>query len=535
MLKGYSSLKSARKSLLMQLLSLAVCIVAICVIGRFTTQGRFHMDIIVAYDPEIADESDLVVRLEEEGSASADQASTNPEAPAAEGQASTNPEAPAAEEHASIESMRFVDIQEGPLSAKALHLSMRPDKPGNYGMTILDKEGHVLATDAIRVDPFGTAFSWSTGAFTGDEAFMAASIIFYAGLLLISLIHFLKLRSPLSCSYDAILSAGIFLFAFVSLMVNIPVYIRHLYTPAFYPTWQLLADIASGGKHFVLLTWPLIFVFSVLLIISNIELLRHERARIQNILGLLLGLLMIGTVLGYYLLCSRNFQGSHLSYQIVSTVENVLGIVITYGECILLSSMICAFRAVRHVPKRDMDYILILGCGFRKDGSLPPLLQGRVDKAIEFWRRQKKENGKEAILIPSGGQGPNECMAEAEAMHRYIVASGIPEESVIKEDRSRNTFQNMAFSKKIIDSRTQGVRQAKTAYATTNYHVFRSGIWASLAGLKAEGLGSKTKWWYWPNAFVRECIGLLKNALVPELILLILLTIAFGAISYFAL
>ena len=212
----------------MQLLSLAVCIVAICVIGRFTTQGRFHMDIIVAYDPEIADESDLVVRLEEEGSASADQASEapaaegqapmSPEAPAAEGQASTNPEAPAAEEHASIESMEFVDIQEGPLSAKALHLSMRPDKPGNYGMTILDKEGHVLATDAIRVDPFGTAFSWSTGAFTGDEAFMAASIIFYAGLLLISLIHFLKLRSPLSCSYDAILSAGIFLFAFVSLI-----------------------------------------------------------------------------------------------------------------------------------------------------------------------------------------------------------------------------------------------------------------------------------------------------------------------------
>ena len=145
--------------------------------------------------------------------------------------------------------------------------------------------------------------------------------------------------------------------------------------------------------------------------------------------------------------------------------------------------------------------------------------------------RQKKENGKEAILIPSGGKGPNECMTEAEAMHRYIVASGIPEESVIKEDRSRNTFQNMAFSKKIIDSRTQGVRQAKTAYATTNYHVFRSGILASLAGLKAEGLGSKTKWWYWPNAFMRECVGLLQKRWKQELLFLLLLIAFFALLS----
>ncbi len=57
------------------------------------------------------------------------------------------------------------------------------------------------------------------------------------------------------------------------------------------------------------------------------------------------------------------------------------------------------------------------------------------------------------------------------------------------------------------------------------------GIWAGLAGLRAEGLGSKTKWWFWPNAFVRECIGLLANRALPELIWLIILVVLFGGIA----
>ena len=77
--------------------------------------------------------------------------------------------------------------------------------------------------------------------------------------------------------------------------------------------------------------------------------------------------------------------------------------------------MVSGLRAARHVPAPIQDYILILGCRFRKDGTLPPLLRGRVDKAIEFWKAQVMQ-GREAVLIPSGGQGGDESMPEAEAM-----------------------------------------------------------------------------------------------------------------------
>ena len=91
-----------------------------------------------------------------------------------------------------------------------------------------------------------------------------------------------------------------------------------------------------------------------------------------------------------------------------------------------------------------------------------------------------------------------------------------------------NTFQNMENAKRIIE---KDHPDARVVYATTNYHVFRSGVWASLAGLPAEGMGSRTKWWYWPNAFMRECAGLFLNRIWQELALLLIMIAFFGALS----
>ena len=104
--------------------------------------------------------------------------------------------------------------------------------------------------------------------------------------------------------------------------------------------------------------------------------------------------------------------------------------------------------------------------------------------------------GREAVLIPSGGQGGDESMPEAEAMGNYLRSCGIPEEVILEENRSLNTYQNMEFSKKLIEEREGNVNEKNVIFVTTNYHVFRSGILAGLVGLHAEGLGSKTKWWF---------------------------------------
>ena len=51
----------------------------------------------------------------------------------------------------------------------------------------------------------------------------------------------------------------------------------------------------------------------------------------------------------------------------------------------------------------------------------------------------------------------------------------------------------------------------KVMFTTTNYHVFRSGLFARRVKMRAMGMGAKTKWYFWPNAAVREFVGLVTE------------------------
>ena len=57
--------------------------------------------------------------------------------------------------------------------------------------------------------------------------------------------------------------------------------------------------------------------------------------------------------------------------------ENVYATAYVYFECMLAGSIVCGMKAARWKPSMDKDFIVILGCWFRKDGSLPPLLRGK--------------------------------------------------------------------------------------------------------------------------------------------------------------
>lgn len=95
-------------------------------------------------------------------------------------------------------------------------------------------------------------------------------------------------------------------------------------------------------------------------------------------------------------------------------------------------------------------------------------------------------------------------------MKRYLMEQGIDKERIIEEDRSTNTFENMKFSKeKIREIDPDG--KGKIAFSTTNYHVFRSGLYARRVKMRAVGMGAKTKWYFWPNAAVREFVGILTE------------------------
>ena len=187
-------------------------------------------------------------------------------------------------------------------------------------------------------------------------------------------------------------------------------------------------------------------------------------------------------------------------------IETTIYVIITYIECILIGTIIMGINAAKYIPKFDKDFILILGCQIKKDGTLTKLLKGRVDRAIEFSKMQKEKTGKDIIFVPSGGKGNDEIMSEAQAMKNYLIEKGIKENNILIEDKSKNTFENIKFSNKLINDK---VKNAKIAFSTTNYHVFRAGTIARTQNINIEGIGAKTKSYFWVNAFIREFIATL--------------------------
>jgi uncharacterized SAM-binding protein YcdF (DUF218 family) len=270
----------------------------------------------------------------------------------------------------------------------------------------------------------------------------------------------------------------------------------------------------------IALTIPMLLMV-IFLFVSTLWLMRHEGYRPVNALGIVFAILWFAGMMytmGSELLSYH--QGPRILWWIACYI-------LCYFECMFLSTMACAFLATRYTPPYDRDYIIILGCAIRKDGSLTPLLRGRVDRALAFERAQYAATGRHAVFVPSGGQGDDEVISEGEAMERYLVSQGVEAERIAREDRSVNTYENMKLSRQVIESRGEDIKQVKIAFSTTNYHVFRGYILSRKCGFDAKGVSAPTKTYFYPNAFLREFVGLLVDQRYRHLAYIVLTVVFF--------
>ncbi len=129
-------------------------------------------------------------------------------------------------------------------------------------------------------------------------------------------------------------------------------------------------------------------------------------------------------------------------------------------------------------PKKS-DCIIILGCQVRGT-TLSQFLKKRLDKGIEIYNK-----GFADYIIVSGGQGPGEDITEAEAMKRYLISKGISENKIIVEDKSRNTMENLKYSKKLMVEK--GFDMA--IIVSNKYHLKRASVMAKKVGINASYSG----------------------------------------------
>lgn len=359
-------------------------------------------------------------------------------------------------------------------------------------------------------------------------------ILLLMSLIIVLIIHHL-IHSE-KYSYKLMFYWGTFIFTLVNLFLWI-IEIVHKDELNDDYLYDLYGDIIHVFSRFALAVFPYMIILALFLSISNIILIKKEGRSITNTLGILLGFFLTAmTVIGFIsynvlekVLSVNSYIGYHVSLFVESSIFCILG----YFECMMLGTLICTILSQNHVPKFDKDYLIILGCSIREDGTPTPLLKGRIDRAIWFAKKQKEKTGKDITFIASGGQGSDEIISEAESIRNYLVDQGIPKEQIIMEDKSTSTYENMKFSNKIITNENP---EAKIAFSTNGYHVFRSGNIAINQNIDSEGIGSKTKWYFYTNALIREFVANInasKKRHIANIVSIILWVGILLIISYF--
>ena len=344
---------------------------------------------------------------------------------------------------------------------------------------------------------------------------------------------------------------------------------------------ETLDSLLGASGIFTTISLPFAVILSLLVTGSNIVLVKKEGKSPKNMLAAALGAVICAGIIAPMIFSEiaqrsvavdfHNLGGPW--YYVEIFLRAAVSQTVAYLECLLAGTVVCDVIAAKHVPPYDRDWIAILGCQIRSDGTLTPLLRARVDRAVGFAEAQKKATGKDILFVPSGGRGPDEVMSEAAAMKNYLLSRGIPEEMIAVEEASTDTAENLAFSKKTAEERLLGAgtaraagtavgrpeseagheagreagaesvdvavpeagtaavpggaaRELKAAFSTTNYHAFRAGWYAREAGFDAEGVGSPTKAYFWINASVREFIAAFANEIRRHLATVGLLTLA---------
>jgi len=169
-------------------------------------------------------------------------------------------------------------------------------------------------------------------------------------------------------------------------------------------------------------------------------------------------------------------------------------IVVGITECLII-------HASLGDPNESCEYMLVLGAKVRNDGPSVSLMD-RIRAAAAYM-----EAHPEVIAIVSGGQGPDEPMTEARCMYEELVKLGIDPDRIWLEEKATSTWENLRFTLALIEEKT-GQQPEKIGLLSSEYHLFRTKLFARECGVEAVGIPARTsRISQMVNHFLREVAG----------------------------
>ncbi len=208
----------------------------------------------------------------------------------------------------------------------------------------------------------------------------------------------------------------------------------------------------------------------------------------------------IGILLAGFMLCYAFFNNFNIGVFIPMAAGIIIAVwcylpdkkIIKWGKrlfalgCTLFVAFMVFIGVMAQANSAEFneEAVIVLGCGLH--GSVPSRnLADRLDAAIDY--NSKNPN---ALIVVSGGQGPQEDCTEAEAMYKYLAERGISEDIILMEDKATSTNENYKFSKAILDEILG--ENYTVVYITNSFHSYRAGELAKLNGLDARAYNAGT-------------------------------------------
>ena len=251
---------------------------------------------------------------------------------------------------------------------------------------------------------------------------------------------------------------------------------------------RLLAIAVAMVLFLALLSGPFVLIFTLYL--NGFQILKREGVHLHNFLSM-----GLAVALTFYLFFAPFVVQSLSDISFFNMVFIYVGFLVSYAIIISMLYTTSSFVNLVNLFPGKLDYVVVLGAGLIGD-KVTPLLASRIEKGIAIY--QKHPSSK---LIMSGGQGPDELMAEGQAMANYAFEQGIPVEDIVIENQSTNTEENLKFSYALMKP------GSRFALVTNYYHVFRALLLAQQLKIKCIGYGAKTRFYFSLNAFIREFVG----------------------------
>ena len=234
------------------------------------------------------------------------------------------------------------------------------------------------------------------------------------------------------------------------------------------------------------ITRMLIISFGALSLVSAIVLLFFSNVHIGHFIGIIIDILIILT--GIFLDRTPKW------------------VPVTVALLLATAAVLCSvlfFYGTRDTASYREDAVIVLGAGIRGD-TPSVILHGRLDTALDYHKKNP-----DAIIVVSGGQGPQEDITEARAMQKYLVDNGVPKEQIILEEQATSSYENLLFSKALLDLRYDG--EYSVAFITNEYHIYRAEMTAKQAGFdNSTHIHSDTPLFNIIPNILRECLAVAK-------------------------